>query len=529
MLEAGVSDKHYDVAIIGGGINGASAAQHLAAAGYSVLLVEKGDFGSGATSRSSRLLHCGLRYLAPGRSILDFVVHPSRLVTALRMARQAMQARSDLVKTSPARTRPMQFCFPIFADGPYRKWQVEIAFRVLRVLGGSDLPLDYQLVSPEKAAAMPLVSGLRNFDRLKAVAVFREYQLDWPERICVDAVLDAKRLGADVRNYTLGRIVERRDENWIIELKSLRSAEQTVVVTAKAVLNTAGVWIDGINRAAAPRAKQYTYGTKGCHIVVKLPDACADIGIATLNSKHEPFYCIPWRGYHYFGPTETRFDGDKDEIAVTSEERAWLIAEANRLLPGLRLSDSDVVMTWAGVRPLTYDERMPQGNRARTIHDLSADGLPNVFAMTAGPVMTHRSAGQELADIIKRRMQPSKPPQAPSFAPRQFPDNQNSPPLLADHPAVKLADLRFAAREEHAETLMDVFFRRTGLGWDCALTDTELMRAADAIGEELGWDDARKQAEVAAYRDQAALLFNASRQLRPIAKQSDALRGVLHA
>src|SRR6516225_11929866 len=113
MLEAGLSDKRYDVAIIGGGINGASAAQHLAAAGYNVLLIEKGDFGSGATSRSSRLLHCGLRYLAPGRSILDFVVHPSRLATALRMARQAMQARTDLVKTSPARTRPMQFCFPI--------------------------------------------------------------------------------------------------------------------------------------------------------------------------------------------------------------------------------------------------------------------------------------------------------------------------------------------------------------------------------------------------------------------------------
>src|SRR4051812_38699229 len=92
---ASLKGKTYDVAIIGGGINGASAAQHLAAAGYSVLLVEKGDFGSGSSSRSSRLLHCGLRYLAPGRSIFDFVIHPTRFFNALRMAQQGMQARSE--------------------------------------------------------------------------------------------------------------------------------------------------------------------------------------------------------------------------------------------------------------------------------------------------------------------------------------------------------------------------------------------------------------------------------------------------
>src|SRR5689334_23382587 len=91
--------ERFDVVVVGGGINGASAAQHLAAAGYKTLIVEKGDFGSGSSSRSSRLLHCGLRYLAPGRSILDFVRHPSRFSTALRMARLAMQAREEFVRT----------------------------------------------------------------------------------------------------------------------------------------------------------------------------------------------------------------------------------------------------------------------------------------------------------------------------------------------------------------------------------------------------------------------------------------------
>ena len=121
--------EKYDAVIIGAGVNGASAAQHLSAAGYSVLLIDKGDFASGSSSRSSRLLHCGLRYLAPGASMWDFARHPGMLATALRMAKQAMESRAQLVTTAPERVRPMKFHFPIYRDGPYAKWQIGLAFR----------------------------------------------------------------------------------------------------------------------------------------------------------------------------------------------------------------------------------------------------------------------------------------------------------------------------------------------------------------------------------------------------------------
>jgi glycerol-3-phosphate dehydrogenase len=120
MSLSSIRDTAFDIAVIGGGINGASAAQHLAAAGYRTLIVEKGDFGSGTTARSSRLLHCGLRYLAPGRSMFDFVIHPGRFADALRMARQAMQARHDFVKSAPSSVNRMQFCFPIYRGDRYR-------------------------------------------------------------------------------------------------------------------------------------------------------------------------------------------------------------------------------------------------------------------------------------------------------------------------------------------------------------------------------------------------------------------------
>ena len=517
---AALSSAAFDVAVIGGGINGASAAQHLAAAGYSVLLVDKGDFGSGSSGRSSRLLHCGLRYLAPGRSLLDFVRHPDRLVTALKMARKAMQARSEFVRTSARQTRAMRFCFPIFNGGPYRGWQVDLAFQLLKRLGPGDLPLDYERVPGQAAASMPLLRWLRDPEELDSLAMFREYQFDWPERICVDAVLDAERLGAVVRNYTRARVVSRQADGWSLEIARAGSAApgpdaQPVRVQAKIILNVAGIWIDGVNRDAQPKVEQRVLGTKGCHIVVKLPADCANIGIATLDSKHEPFYCIPHRGYHYFGPTETVYDEDKDRIHVTAEERAWLVSEANRLLPQLKLSDSAVLMTWAGVRPLTFDEKVPFGNRSRVIHDLASDGMPDVLAMTAGPVMTHRSAGRELTDAVRRRIPPSRPQKAPDYTPARFPDDPGSPPLVEDA-LVKFSDLRHAVREQHACNLMDALFRRVGLGWRCAFTPAELERAAAVIGNELGWSDARKEQEIQAFQAEAAFLFEQREQLRPI-------------
>ena len=518
---AALSDAAFDVAVIGGGINGASAAQHLAAAGYAVLLVDKGDFGSGSSGRSSRLLHCGLRYLAPGRSLFDFVRHPSRLAAALRMARNGMQARAEFVSTSGEQARAMRFCFPIFKGGPYRGWQVDLAFKLLERMGPGGLPLDYLRVPAAAALQLPLVRWIREPRTLESVAMYREYQFDWPERVCVDAILDAERLGAVVRNYAEARIVARENDGWSLEIArtdgpASAAGEPPVRVRAQVVLNMAGIWIDGVNRAAQPQAQQRILGTKGCHIVVKLPAECANTGIATLNSKLEPFYCIPYGGYHFFGPTESVYDSDKDRIRVTAEERAWLLGEANRLLPQLGLADSDILMTWAGVRPLTYDAAVPFGNRSRVIHDLAADGMPGVYAMTAGPVMTHRSAGRELTDVVRRRIPASRPPQDPDYAPRRFPDDPASPPLLPET-SVRLSDLRHAAREQHARTLMDALYRRTGLGWRCAFTPDELGRAADAIGDELGWSEVRKQQEVQAFQAEAALLFDPRPSLRPLA------------
>ncbi|HKO07948.1 MAG TPA: FAD-dependent oxidoreductase [Alphaproteobacteria bacterium] len=500
---SGLNGKAFDVAVIGAGVNGASAAQNLAAAGYHVLLVDKGDFASGSSSRSSRLLHCGLRYLAPGSSLWEFVRYPNRLAVALRMARQAMVSRSQFVTATPERARALNFCFPIYRDGPYRSWQVDLAFRTLAALGPKDVSLDYRLLDPAAVRGTPLIQWLRDPSHLTRVAMFREYQFEWPERIAMDAILDAERMGAVARNYTAVEKLERMaDGTWRMGLRDGLEPKAQAAVSAKLVLNMAGIWIDEVNRrvAGGQRPKRKITGTKGAHIMVRLPPECQNYGIATLNRENEGFYCVPWRGLHYFGPTETLYEGDLDDIRPLEEEIEFLLGEANHLLPSLGLKRRDVIFSWAGVRPLTYDEALPKGKRSRELHDLGREGMPNVFALTAGPIMTHRSAGIEIAKAVASRLAPSGQAQALSYAARLFPENQNSPPLLDDYSGIKIADLHHAAQHEHVTNLVDLLFRRTGAGWTATMASGAAERAASAVADILGWDQARIAAEVEAYR-----------------------------
>jgi glycerol-3-phosphate dehydrogenase len=495
----------YDVCVIGAGVNGASSAQHLAAAGYSVLLVDKNDFGAGSSSRSSRLLHCGLRYFAPGASVLEFVKHPPRFATALRMARLAMEARRQLVLTAPERARALKFHFPIWSDAMYRPWQVRLALQTLAAMAPGDVPLDHRVIAPDQARSIPLVGALRDWDRLQGIGAFREYQFEWPERLCIDAALDAERLGAEIRNYTEASRMSARADGWDVELRDVASGG-TARVSCKLLLNMAGIWIDRVNNSSGSERPRKVLGTKGIHFMVQLPPDCADIGIVTFNRRNEPLYCIPWRGMHYFGPTETVYEGDLDDIRAEDDEIEDLLTEANHLLPSLKLKRADILFTWAGVRPLSYDPALPMGKRSRDVHDLAAIGMPNALAMTAGPIMTHRSAGTEMVEHVRKRFAPSRGKQQIDYSARRFPENQNSPPIVEDWPIAKLADLRHAALNEHGTNLVDILFRRVGVGWTRTMGSLAAERAAEIVGEALGWDDTRRRAEAASYRQHVAHL-----------------------
>lgn len=492
--------RRFDVVIIGAGINGASSAQHLAAAGYSVLLADKGDFGSGSTSRSSRLLHCGLRFFETPRPLIDFTLAPGKLAVALRMAKSSMEMRGEIVKDSPERLRKFTMLFPILHDGPYAGWQLDLAFALLGRYGPRDVPLDYQRLDARAGGALPFIGQL-DAAQLASVGSYTEYMFDWPERLCIDAVLDAERMGAVVRNHAHATLGKRNDGIWSVHL----SGDGSATVLAPIVLNMAGIWIDNVNGAATASPRRLILGTKGSHIVVKLPDAFKDYGMATINSVGEPHYVLPSQGgYHHIGPTETLYEGDLDDIKVDAADRSFLLGQTARILPGLGLTDADIVYTWAGVRPLGYDAAYPKGKRSVEIHDLGPEGLTGVHALTAGPIMTHRAAGREMTQTVSRAIEPSGPPQQADYTPRRFPDNPNSPPLVDGDTRLKLSNLAHAATEEHATTLADVLISRTGAIYHTPLSDDDLKLAAEAVSVHLGWDQTEVARQVADTRRRLA-------------------------
>ncbi|WP_018263974.1 FAD-dependent oxidoreductase [Methylobacterium sp. WSM2598] len=469
-------DRRYDVVIIGGGINGTSAARELTAAGYKVLLAEMFDLAHGASSRSSRILHCGLRYFETSRPLRSFLSSPRRLASAAGMARAAMQARAELNALRPEICKPFTMCFPVYGGDAVKGWHLDLGFGLLRRLGPARPVLDYRRVAGDFDRHVPFVCDLRDRDRLRSVATYREYIIDSPDRLCVDAALEAERGGAELRLFTRATIAGRTAEGgWSLRLSGQGSVE---MVEAPVVLNLAGTWSDEIIAGIAPEPRvPLVTGTKGAHIVVRLPPRYAGHGIACLHRGGHPFYCLPLGGDLFcFGPTETPYGGDAADAVATDEDVAFLIEEANFLLPGLRLRRSDVVFTWAGVRPLGYDARQPMGRRVREIHDLADRGLPGIFAMTAGPVMSHLSAGRDLRKAVGRVLAPSRLPPVPPL-PASRPD-----PAAGD-----MARMRHAVGAEHARDLMGILYTRTGLAWGRHLDRRTVEVAAETVSDLLGW------------------------------------------
>ncbi|MGE0096036.1 MAG: FAD-dependent oxidoreductase [Alphaproteobacteria bacterium] len=490
--------KQFDVAVVGAGLNGISSAQHLAAAGYSVLLVEKNDFCTGASSRSSRMLSCGIRYLDRGMSMWQFMAKPDLLFASLKMARQAMKTRSQFVNATSEHLRELKFAFPIYKTDYYQPWQVKLAFKTLEILGPGDVPIDFKILKPAEIKSQPLLSWMRDQDQMKGAAMFREYHFDWPERVAMDTVLDAERMGAVVRNYTAVTGLRRDGEGWRVSLADSLQPGAEATVKAKVVLNMAGTWIDRVNKLAGDSAKRKICGTKGVHFAVKLPPECQYRGVMGHHREGEHLYCFPWRDLHYFGPTETLFEGNIDDIRATDNEIDWLMAEANHLFPSLNLKRSDILFSWAGVRPLTYDPRYPKGSRDRLVHDLASEGMPGVLAMTAGPIMTHRSAGQEMCAAVAAKIKPSGSAQQIDYSARKFPENQNSPPLLDHWTTAKVSDLKHVAATEYPATLVDAI-RRVGAHWTRTMAGEAAEKAARAIAPEMGWDEARIMKEAKDY------------------------------
>jgi glycerol-3-phosphate dehydrogenase len=492
-LLSSLDAKTFDVAVIGGGVVGASAAQHLASLGFNTVLVDKGDFASGTSSRSSRLLYSGLAYFSPDYELWRFAYRPRDLFGRIRMAKLAMKCRTELAATMPERVSRHTFFFPIFKDGKFPGWKVDLGYHALSLFGSARVPLNYRRLPAAEATAQFAMIGLMDRSRLDSVGVFDEYQYQWAERICLDTVLDAENCGATIRNYTRVVAIERLPgKRWRLTLEDMAEPGRTARIEAAALVNTAGPWADQVleKTVGARPAKRHIVGIKGVNLLVKLPAYCRGLGFETISSIDEPFYCMPWGDHHFFGPTETIFEGDPDDVRVLPAETDFLLNEASKVFPSLGLTKADIVYSWSGVRPRTASTES-SGVKSLTIHDMSSEGMPNALTVTGCPIMVHRHAGRSIAETLSRMTKPGALPRPLSYAAKL-------PPGWSD--PLSPEALRHAAAHEHVETLVDLLFRRVPLGWSAGMGLAEARRAAETVADVLSWNEARVGREIEAYR-----------------------------
>ncbi|AYD04533.1 FAD-dependent oxidoreductase [Neorhizobium sp. NCHU2750] len=505
-----IDGKKYDVIVIGGGAAGAASAQNLAAAGYETLLVDQGDFASGTSSRSSRLLYCGLAYFSPDYELWRFLYRPRDLFTRIRMARLSMRNRTHIASTMPERVNPYTFFFPVEKKGKYAGWKVALGYRALSLFGSRKAPLGYHHLETEKAASRHGLVRHMEKSKLSGLACFREYQYNWAERICIDTVMDAERCGATIANYTQVTAIDRAGDDWRITLapaghpgKAPKPASNaTIQVSGKILVNTAGPWADRVLKKAIASPKKHLVGIKGVNVVVRLPDDCRGQGMETISSIDQPFYLMPWGDYHFFGPTETIYEGPPEDVRVLDEEIDFIIAEANRVFPKLNLTRKDVVYRWCGVRPRTSDTGK-MGVKSFTMHDMAAEGMPNALTITGTPIMVHRHAGRKVAAEVARRISPSGRARPLSYAARLLPSGDG--PKIG---GVPVESLRFAAANEHVHTLLDLMFRRVNMGWQGDMGIPHARAVAQSVADILGWDEQRIDEEVDAYRAYVADHFD---------------------
>lgn len=468
-----VAGQEFEIAVIGGGINGTSVARHFAHAGRKVLLVEKEDFGAGSSSRSSRIMHCGLNYLAE-------VLHargPGEKLRNLRLARRMMIERARLWHDLSGRLVPRPFVIPIRAGDTVRPWAYDLAFHTLRALGGYGVALDYCRYTGRALESHPLRPYLG--EDLVGLVSFSELVFEWPEAVCHDYARDAAAMGAQILNYVALTDVSREKAGWHLSLADIRNPGATVGIIARHVVNMTGIASDRINARAArtgiPGLPSRTVTpNKGCHAAMRLPEAFRGTGILRRNELGHLFLAVPWRDYHIIGPTETVVVGEPTPPCAQARDVASLIAAASENIPGARIGAENVLHHWAGYRAAGYNAENPRGQWLRcihTCHDVGQEG-GLWLSMAWGRLADHRITTEEISRLIAGRdrggVDAGKAAALPPLAARSA------------------EELDYFVAPAGPGSLADVMFGRLGLGWSADLGRSEMVRVAQSMAAASG-------------------------------------------
>jgi glycerol-3-phosphate dehydrogenase len=379
-----LAEGSFDVLVIGGGITGAGVARDAAMRGLSVALVDASDFASGTSSRSSRLVHGGVRYLEHGQLGLVF---------------EACRERRILATIAPHLVRPLQFMWPVYEKARIRLWKLRAGLFLYDALAlGRNLGR-HRTISTHVVTA--LEPELRHMGMTGGALYFDAATDDI--RLTLATVLSARDSGAIVLNHvSVHDLLMTSDGVCGARAVDLRTGVD-VEIRARAVVNAAGPWSDAIVRMAEPQARRAVRGTKGVHVSVPR-DRVRNNGALTLLSPIDGrvMFVLPAGAFSIIGTTDTEFDGRPERVRATVADVTYLLRSANAFFPGAHLMATDVVSAWAGIRPLVAsgDKDPDAASREHAI----AWTVPGLLSVTGGKLTTYRAMAADVMDTIARRL-----------------------------------------------------------------------------------------------------------------------------
>lgn len=510
----------FDVCIVGGGINGAAVARDAVLRGMTVALLEKRDFAWGTSSRSTKLVHGGVRYLQQGDVALVLESCRERDVLRTRIA--------------PHLVRAQRFVFPIYDDDSTPVWQLRVGLTVYDLLAGFQNVARHRHLTVE---ALREHEPALNAQGLCGGALYYDCWTD-DARLTLETALAARAAGAAILNHaevtqldkdSTGRVVSAR----VMDAMSGRETS----VKARAFVNVAGPWLDAVRRlddgGAPPRLRL----TKGVHAVFDRSRIGNRDAIVIRGLDGRVMFAIPWQSQTIVGTTDTFFQGDPADVRADADDVDYILAATNRAFPAARVTARDVIATWAGLRPLVAPED------ERTASDVSREDQvfespAGLLSLGGGKLTTHRRVAEVLVDRVAerlgRRVGPCRTADVPLPGGAAYPPGpaaEDEPrsgdehvaarygslagevaalvkadpalgrPAVGDRPDL-VAELVHAVDSEMAFTIDDVLSRRVPLALRSRERDGEVVRTVGSIlAQRLGWDDARLEAEVAAYRE----------------------------
>jgi glycerol-3-phosphate dehydrogenase len=372
-----------DILVIGGGITGAGIALDASQRGMNVGLVEKADFASGTSSRSTKLIHGGLRYLKQGE---------------VQLVREVGKERAILHRNAPHVVKPVPMILPIYKGGSLGYWATSIGLYIYDLLAGVARKERRIMLSREETLRKePLLQE----QGLKGAGLYYEYRTD-DARLTLEISKTAWKQGAKLVNYTEATEFIYRDGTVIGVKVNDCTSGQTYELYAKTIVNAGGPWVDGIRRLDGSMKGKRLFLTKGVHLVVDYKRLPVKQSAYFDTPDGRMVFVIPRGKSTYIGTTDTAYDGLIDEPRTTKEDRDYLLNAVNDKFPEVQLKAKDVLSHWAGLRPLIYEEGKGPSELSRKDEIFISDS--GLITIAGGKLTGFRKMAEKVVNLVAKKL-----------------------------------------------------------------------------------------------------------------------------